>query len=261
MSDPSPASPRLALLLLVSVLFLAAWSTDHRHKVGNEDRQSAASHASPVRSAMAVLMQSTASDGNQKFTPFVSEALVSEAGLRSGQGGPAVPVHCSIPPSSDQFEEFASYETYCSRYLTSDVAAVEAPIPTTGDVPLAVPPLAVLEAAVEAPVPFTVERPIEAPVPLVRFEPVDAPVPPSISSSPVPINILTISSRIRTDYRMTCWCCREYCSTAKRRIAAVGRQTRLLLQDLAGSISRTVRQIDWNARLSSEQNNETRERL
>ena len=112
-------------------------------------------------------------------------------------------------------------------------------------------PAAYLEPPVAAPEPVEIAASVEIPVSLIHQRPVAAPVPVCVNESRPAGIVFTIASRIRADYRMSCWSCRQSWSTSSRRMAAVCRQTRHSLAEFGQVLSRNVLRIDWKARLSS----------
>lgn len=223
MPESSSAPAKIMLLLLTSGLLMAAWSADGGH-VADDDGQLATSHTYSSGSAIAVLMHLPSDDKQCDDSPRASkEKRNASAQLDANDSGGLVLAAALEQP-------------------------VDAPVPV------------VIDATVKLPLPVAVERPVDAPVPMVAFEPVEAPVPVSAARSRPAEIVFMFASRIRADYRMSCWSWRQYCSRASRRMAAVCRQTRRSLAEFGQVLSQNVRRIDWKARLSSGRNDNAGQR-
>lgn len=239
------------LLILITGLFVAVWSTDSGHKETPSEQPG--SHS---RSAVAILMQATAVE--QPVDGILSEDFADETEI----GCPRGVVQSRVSASSwivaavrgiGECHYPDGFDTAVIDTVVFD-GPVEAPLPgqSESQATLTDPPIA-------APIPAVValDIPVEAPIPVVDAEPVIAPVPAAATFALVeqkdrmPV-FSSVAYRARMDYRMTCHCCREYLGIAVRKVASLRRQSQQAVSDIAESVSEAVNGIDWKARLASE---------
>ena len=239
------------LLILITGLFVAVWSTDSGHKETPSEQPG--SHS---RRAVAILMQATAVE--QPVDGILSEDFADETEI----GCPRGVVQSRVSASSwivaavrgiGECHYPDGFDTAVIDTVVFD-GPVEAPLPgqSESQATLTDPPIA-------APIPAVValDIPVEAPIPVVDAEPVIAPVPAAATFALVeqkdrmPV-FSSVAYRARMDYRMTCHCCREYLGIAVRKVASLRRQSQQAVSDIAESVSEAVNGIDWKARLASE---------
>lgn len=238
------------LLILITGLFAAAWSTDSGHTA-----TPAAQPGSHSRSAVAILMQTTAVE------PPADEVYDISFADDAGIGCPRIVSHSRLAASMWIVSAVRETGEFHSSLVLDE--PVEAPLPgrSRSSSMLVEPPI-------DAPIPIVaaLDIPVEAPIPVVDAGPVIAPVPATTAlrwvgrNSRLPV-LSTVALRVKMDYRMTCHCCREYCGIAARKVAALRRQSQQAVSDLAQTLSQAVNGIDWNTRLSSEPADGSKRRL
>jgi hypothetical protein len=243
MSETSPASRHVMLLILITVLFAAAWSTDSGHK-----ETPAAQSGSNSRSAIAILMQSTAVESPADGVYEVGFADDTEIGC------PRIVAHSRRAVTTWVARSACGVDASRSPLVIDE--PVEAPLPGQSELPI------------DAPTPnvAALDIPVEAPIPVVAADPVIAPVPtaavPTLAERNDPMPVLsTVAWRVKMDYRMTCHCCREYCGIAARKVAAFQRRSQRAVSELAQTLSQMIDGIDWNTRLSSKPTEESNRRF
>lgn len=228
MLESSSATRQIVLLLLVTGLFLAAWSMDGGHQVRGDGRRTTGP-PTPSRSAIATLLHSTACRGQNEAAIHLSSAGANR-------------VHAERPIIIPSLIE----------------TPVEAPVPL-------ITRMIVDERPVEAPTPFADSDPVVAPIPVAAFSPVEAPLPTAVATSSVRSTgadwterVEQFLSRTRMNYRISGWHCRQRCNAAERRIAAAARQARRSLDNLAATLSQAVQEVVRNAQLPGEATGESR---
>ena len=233
------------LLILITGLFMAVWSTDSGHKETPSERDSQS------RSAVAILMQTTAVEPPVVDVFTADFADETEIGCPRGIAQSRVSATSWVAATMRGIGE----SHYPNGFDRVDFdGSVEAPLPGQSEslARLTDPPIV-------APIPAVValDIPVEAPIPVVDAGPIIAPVPLA-SSLPlvaledrVPV-FSSVAYRAKMDYRMTCHCCREFFGIAVRKVAALQRQSQQAVSEIAESVSEAVNGIDWKARLASE---------
>lgn len=232
------------LLVLVTGLFVAVWSGDSGHR----DEESVASP-----SAIAILMQTTAAES-------VDDPAVDEDTWTCQSVTTPPMAHAQFATALLAGAPECEFD-YPERYLTDELP-VEAPLPVESQ-----QTSMIIDEPITAPIPVLADLPVEAPTPVVQHDtdPVVAPVPgqwdtPLVDSN-IELPVLNVAARrVKMDYRMSCECCREYYGTAARKVAALQRQAMQAWSELSETVARTVRDIDWEERLSSQPADESQRR-
>lgn len=260
MPETSPTSRQVMLLILITGLFMAAWSTDSGHKETPSEQPG--SHS---RSAVAILMQATAVEPPVVDVIATNFADETEIGCPRGVARSRVSATSWVVATVRGIGECH----YPNGFDTADFDAVdfdgpvEAPLPghTESQAMLTDPPI-------DAPIPAVValDIPVEAPIPVVDAEPIIAPVPTAATFALVeqkermPV-FSSVAYRAKMDYRMTCHCCREFFGLAVRKVVALRRQSQQAVSDIAESVSEVVNDIDWKTRLASEPAEDSKRRF
>ncbi|MBT4865975.1 MAG: hypothetical protein HON53_12790 [Planctomycetaceae bacterium] len=259
MPETSPTSRQVMLLILITGLFAAVWSTDSGHKETPSDQPG--SHS---RSAVAILLQATAVEQQVDGILSVDFADDTEIGCPRGVVQSRVSASSWIATAVRGIGECH----YPDGFDAADIDTVDFDGPVEAPLPGQLESQAMLtDPPIDAPIPAVValDIPVEAPIPVVDAEPVIAPVPLAATFALVerkdrmPV-FSSVAYRAKMDYRMTCHCCREFFGIAVRKVAALGRQSQQAVSDIAESVSEVMNGIDWKSRLASEpaEDSETR---